>query len=158
MVKIPRIRLRFSIFCLRKLVYSSLLLFTTLEIQNHMRSLKSSDGRFYRNELSLDTTNGNTVATRTLVDLKVGEKEQQLLNQWNLIIRETQKTVNYDNQLTYSVYQIADELNTSKKTEEGDTIYDYPELNSQLKTLKSLVKQYYLSEIVPFLFKYEFLK
>lgn len=135
-----------------------ILLFTTLEIQNHMRSLNGSDGRFYRNELSLDTTNGDTVATSTLADLKVGEKEQQLLNQWDLTIREAQKTANYDSQLTYSVYQIADELNISRKTEEGDIIYDYPELNSQLKTLKTLVKQYYLSEIVPFLFKYEFLK
>lgn len=41
---------------------------------------------------------------------------------------------------------------------ENKTIYNYPELNGHLNTLKTMVKEYYNSEIVPFLFKYEFLK
>ncbi|MEY8736379.1 hypothetical protein AB9M75_03805 [Lactobacillus sp. AN1001] len=135
-----------------------ILLFTTLETQNHMRSLTGSDGRFYRNELSLDTTNGDTLATKELNSLIIGEKEQKLLNQWNLVISEAKKTDNYDSSLTYSVYQIIQELNTFEKTEQGETLYHYPELNSQLKTLKALVKAYYLTKIVPFLFEYEFLK
>ena len=55
-------------------------------------------------------------------------------------------------------YQIKEELNTSHKNELGETIYDYPVLNGDLSTLTSLVKNYYLDEIVPFLFEYEFLK
>ena len=42
------------------------LLFTTLETQNHMRSFIGSDNFFYRNELCLDTTNGETLATKDL--------------------------------------------------------------------------------------------
>ena len=73
-------------------------------------------------------------------------------------MKEAQKTKNYDASLTYGVYQIQSELNTSYKNEQGETIYDYPVLNGDLATLKNLIKTYYLEEIVPFLFKYEFLK
>ncbi len=37
-------------------------------------------------------------------------------------------------------------------------VFDGPDLLGHLQTLKSLVKEYYNSEIVPTLFKYEFLK
>ena len=37
------------------------LLFTTLEMQNHMRTFLGSDARFCRNEICLDTTNGETL-------------------------------------------------------------------------------------------------
>ena len=74
------------------------------------------------------------------------------------MLENARKTANYDSAFTYGVYQIIDELNTSYKDEKGKTVYDYSELNGHLNTLKQLVKQYYLYEIVPFLFKYEFLK
>ena len=45
-----------------------------------------------------------------------------------------------------------------KKDENDKTIYNYPELNGHLNTLKTMIKEYYNSEIVPFLFEYEFLK
>ena len=135
-----------------------ILLFTTLETQNHMRSLYGSDGRFYRNELSLDNSNGDTLATVNLEKLKQGSKETALFEQWKKVLTEAKKTENYNSQLTYSVYQIIDELNTSKKDENDKTVYDYPELNGHLNTLKTMVKEYYNSEIVPFLFEYEFLK
>ena len=38
------------------------------------------------------------------------------------------------------------------------SVYDYPILNGNISTLMTLLKDYYLKEIVPFLFKYEFLK
>lgn len=135
-----------------------ILLFTTLETQNHMRSLYGSDGRFYRNELSLDNSNGDTLATNKLAKLKQSPKETALLEQWQKVLSEAKRTENYDSELTYSVYQIIDELNTSEKDENDKIIYHYPELNGHLNTLKTLVKEYYNSEIVPFLFKYEFLK
>ncbi|WP_257003557.1 hypothetical protein [Streptococcus salivarius] len=135
-----------------------ILLFTTLETQNHMRSLYGSDGRFYRNELSLDTSNGDTLATVELSKLQKNSKETVLFEQWEKVLTEAKKTENYDARLTYSVYQIIDELNTSEKDENDKTVYHYPELNGHLNSLKTMVKEYYNSEIVPFLFKYEFLK
>ena len=60
--------------------------------------------------------------------------------------------------LTYGVYQIHDELDTSHKDDNGNTVWDNVELHSALTALKGLVKEYYNAEIVPMLFKYEFLK
>lgn len=135
-----------------------ILLFTCLETQNHMRTFTGSDSRFYRNQLCLDCSNGNTLAKEKLANFIPNEQEQQLLKQWDLVLENAKKTANYDRTLTYGVYQIIDELNTSHKDEKNKTAYDYPELNGHLNTLKQLVKKYYLDEIVPFLFEYEFLK
>ena len=56
------------------------------------------------------------------------------------------------------IYQIYDELNTFYKNELNKKVYDYPELNGHLNTLRTMLKLYYNKEIVPVLFKYEFLK
>ncbi|MBT1035132.1 hypothetical protein KJY78_02020 [Canibacter sp. lx-45] len=68
-----------------------ILLFTTLETQNHMRSLYGSDGRFYRNELSLDNSNGDTLATVKLAKLKQNPKETALFEQWQKVLSEAKK-------------------------------------------------------------------
>ena len=135
------------------------LLFATLEMQNHCRSFVGSDNRKYTNHLCLDNSDGDTLALTDLKRLKIGPKEKELLEQWQKVLDDAKKTKNYNKQLKYGVYQIYDELNTCYKDEEtGNTVYDYPSLNGNLATLKTLVKKYYLSEIVPMLFKYEFLK
>jgi hypothetical protein len=135
------------------------LLWVVLTNQSHMRSVNGSDGRYYRNELCLDITNGDTVATNDLKNLKRSEVEQKLFDQWKVIFECAKKTKKYNQNLTYGVYQIAKELNTFEKDEEtGKNIYHYPELNGHLITLKTLVKDYYLNEIVAVLFQYEFLK
>ena len=134
------------------------LLFCVFEMQNHMRTFTGSDGRFYRNEICLDTTNGSTIASEELKGLKIGSKEKELLDLWSKILEEAKKTKNYDKTLTYGIYQIQDELNTSHKNEIEETVYDYPVLNGDLATLRSLIKTYYIEEILPFLFEYEFLK
>lgn len=134
------------------------LLFTTLEMQNHMRTFLGNDGRFYRNEICLDTTNGETLATKELKNLKTNELENKLLAQWELIYKSVKNTKNYNSTLTYGIYQIYDELNTFYKNEQDKKVYDYPELNGHLNTLRTLLKKYYNDEIVPFLFKYEFIK
>ena len=134
------------------------LLFTTLEMQNHMRTFLGSDARFYRNEICLDTTNGETLATKELKNLKTNELENKLLAQWELIYKSVKNTKNYNSTLTYGIYQIYDELNTFYKNEQDKKVYNYPELNGHLNTLKTLLKKYYNDEIVPFLFKYEFIK
>ena len=123
-----------------------------------MRSFTGSDGRFYRNELCLDCSNGETIAYHDLKKLSLNGEEKKLIEQWNKILKNATTTKNYNENLTYGVFQIIDELNTYYKDEKNKNTYDYPELNGHLITLKQMVKQYYLNEIVPFLFEYEFLK
>lgn len=135
------------------------LVFTCFEMQNHMRSFHGTDNRFYRNELCLDTTNGETLASHDLKKLNVTLKEKELFRIWETVFKWAKKTNNYNKELTYGVYQIFAELNTFTADEEsGENKPDYPELNGALKSLKQKVKEYYNSEIVPTLFEYEFLK
>ena len=135
------------------------LLFTCLEMQNHMRTFKGSDGRFYRNELCLDNTNGETIASKDIKNLIKTKKEHNLLSQWNTVFKWAKQCENYNPDLTYGVYQIYAELDTSHTDETtGDTVWDNIELHTALSGLKTLVKEYYNTKIVPVLFKYEFLK
>ncbi len=135
------------------------LFFTCLEMQNHCRSFYGSDGRFYRNELCLDTTNGNTIASIELQKMEITETEKELLFLWNAILEQAKTTQNYNPILTYGIYQIAVELDTYQRDKENDkNLYDYPELHGHLQSLKKRIKEYYNNEIVPVLFEYEFLK
>lgn len=134
------------------------LLFTCTEMQNHMRTFTGSDGRFYRNELCMDTTNGPTVASEDLKKLVCGPAEQRILDQWKTLMDAVKQTDEYDPALTYGVYQIFAEIDTSYKDDEGNTVWNNVEVHSALQTLKTLVKEYYNTEIVPTLFEYEFLK
>ncbi len=135
------------------------LLFTCVEMQNHMRTFTGSDGRFYRNELCLDGTNGETIAMRDIKSLDLDDNEKAIINQWNTVLDYAKQCEGYNSTLTYGVYQVYAELDTSHKDEAtGETIYDNLELHSALAGLKTLVKAYYNSEIVPTLFEYEFLK
>lgn len=134
------------------------LLFTCVEMQNHMRTFTGSDGRFYRNELCMDTTNGPTIASTDLKQLNCKTEEKQIIEQWKILINTIKKTKEYNSSLTYGVYQIFAEIDTSYKDDEGKTIWNNIEVHSALQTLKVLVKNYYNKEIVPLLFEYEFLK
>lgn len=134
------------------------LLFTCVEMQNHMRTFTGSDGRFYRNELCMDTTNGPTVASEDLKNLVCGPAEQRIFDQWKTLMDAVKQTDEYDPRLTYGVYQIFAEIDTSYKDDEGNTVWNNVEVHSALQTLKTLVKEYYNTEIVPTLFEYEFLK
>lgn len=135
------------------------LLFTCTEIQNHIRTFTGSDGRFYRNELCLDGTNGETIALQDIKSLGFSDKEKAIWKQWETVLHWAKKAENYNSALTYGVYQIYAELDTSHIDETtGDTIYDNVELHTALAGLKTLVKDYYNAEIVPVLFEYEFLK
>ncbi|SFW13415.1 hypothetical protein SAMN02910409_0484 [Prevotellaceae bacterium HUN156] len=135
------------------------LLFTVLEPQNHMREFVGTDGRHYKNQLCLDTTNGETLADKSLKLLKKSDKERLMLELWDKILKQAKETSNYNPAYNYGLYQIKTELNTTHlDPETGDSVADYPELNGNIETLACLVKDYYLSDIVPNLFKYEFLK
>jgi len=133
------------------------LLFTTLVNQNHMRTFIGSDDRFYRNEMCLDITNGDTLAVRDLKQLNKNETEERLVEQWSLVFNSAVQTKKYNNKLSYGTYQIFLELNTNYKNDDGNIIYDYPELNGHLNSLKSMLSDYYNNELVPTLFKYKFL-
>lgn len=135
------------------------LLFTVLEPQNHIREFIGSDGRHYKNQLCLDETNGETLAGKTLRTMIKNNEEKVLLTLWNKIIKQAKLTTNYTPKINYGLYQIKTELNTSHNdTITGDNIPDYPELNGNIETLANRLKDYYLTEIVPTLFKYDFLK
>ena len=92
--------------------------------------------------------------------LKEGEKEGKneeettLLNLWTSILNIAKNTDNYNSELTYGLYQIKIELNTSHKDElTGETRYDYPDLQGNIQSLAKRVKDYYNKEIVPILYK-----
>lgn len=142
------------------------LLFTCLEMQNHMRTFMGSDLRFYRNELCFDGTNGETLALCDIKDLRMDPAEETLMSQWETVLKYAKQTRanernngGYNPALTYGVYQIFSELDTSYRDETtGKTVYDNVELHSALTLLKTLIKDYYNREIVPVLFDYEFIK
>ena len=131
------------------------LFYVCFEPQNHCRSLKGTDNRFYRNEICFDE---NTIASEKIKELEMNEDEQKLIAIWNKILLQAKETKNYNPEFTYGLYQIDDELNTSHKDDKGKNIPDYPELNGNIKALKALLKDYYLKEIAPVLFEYEMLK
>lgn len=135
------------------------LLFTVLEPQNHMREFIGSDSRHYKNQLCLDITNGETLANKVLQTMEKNKEEKVLLSLWEKIISQAKLTTNYKSEFNYGLYQIKTELNTSHiDPDTGDTVPDYPELNGNIETLAHHVKDYYLEEIAPTLFEYEFLK
>ena len=139
----------------------SCLLYTCLSNQNKCLSFDGSDGRYYRNELCFDTTNGDTVASLDLAKMDLDADEKALMKLWNDILNEAKRTANYDSRLTYGVYQITKELNTSHKIGTGksqQTVYDYPTLNGYLETLRTNLKAYYKNHITNKMFKYELLK
>ena len=144
-----------------KVFLKSCLLFTCLTYYNKCLSFTGSDGRYYRNELCFDTTNGDTVASADLAKMTLDADEIVLMKLWENILAEAKKTANYNPQLTYGVYQIAKELNTSHKEGSGTskkTVYDYPNLNSYLVSLRDHLKAYYKNHITEKMFKYELLK
>ena len=117
--------------------------------------------RYYRNELCFDATNGDTVASADLAKMTLDADEKALMKLWDDILAEAKRTVNYDSRLTYGVYQITKELNTSHKAGTGrsqQTVYDYPTLNGYLETLRTNLKAYYKSHITDKMFQYELLK
>lgn len=154
---------------------NQVLFYTCLENYNKIRSLKGSDGRWYYNELSLDNNKGkvddpmdksesDTLASQRLSDFlsNLNDDETKMYQLWQRILKEAKATKGYDKRLNYGIYQINDELNTSHKETNSrgkvTTVYDYPQLNGDLNTMRGLIKDYYHKYVMPNLFKYEFIK
>lgn len=135
------------------------LLFTCLEMQNHMREFIGSDGRFYHNQLTLDTTNGETLASMEIAQMDKNSRETDLLKQWDKILTEAKKTKEYNPNYNYGLFQIYKELDTTRMNEKTNKeVQNYPALHGDIRALKPMLKDYYIEEIVPNLFKYQFLK
>lgn len=136
----------------------SCLIYTCLSYYNKCLSFDGSDGRHYRNELCFD---GKTIATADLDKMELDDDEKMLMDVWNSILTEANKTGKCQQNNTYGVYQITKEINTFHKEGSGKnqkTVYDYPTLNGELNTLKALLKEYYKSHITDKMFQYQLLK
>lgn len=130
-------------------------IFACLSQRNHCRSFDGSDGRFYKNELCFDK---GTVASNKLKTYKLTKEEQDLLDNFTDILSNAKSTKTYNRKYTYGTYQIDEELNTRYENENDEWIYDYPELNTAINSLKTKLGKYYENIIQPKLFEYELLK
>lgn len=134
----------------------SCLIYTCLSRYNKCLSFDGSDGRFYRNELCFHK---DTVAMNDLAKFKLDDEEKKLLEVWNRVLEKAAATGKMVEKFTYGPYQIEQEINTFHKDETGKkNIYDYPELNAELNTLKALLKTYYKTHIREKMFEYELVK
>lgn len=135
------------------------LIYTALTNSNKIMSFTGSDGQAYQNELCLDE---GTIARAKIDEYRKKDKLIQLdndvLDLWNMVFLEASKTKKYDQQFKYGLYQIEKELNTYKKDNDGNIVYDYKELNSNIDSLKAKLKEYYKLNIQEKLFLYELLK
>lgn len=102
------------------------------------------------------------VAYRDLMEYEeLNDDEKELVSLWKKILEEARATEGYDSELNYGVYQITKELNTFKEEKQGKgkkKVYDYPLLNGDLNTLRTKLKEYYVSHIKDKMFKYQLIK
>nr|DAF48944.1 MAG TPA: N-6 DNA Methylase [Siphoviridae sp. ctnpt50] len=133
----------------------SCLIYTCLSRYNKCLSFNGSDGRFYRNELCFHK---DALANVDLKKFKLDADEKELLEVWGRVLDKAEKTGKMVDSFTYGPYQIEQEINTFVKAEDGKNVYDYPELNSELNTLKVLLKKYYTTHIREKMFEYELVK
>lgn len=163
----------------------SCLLYTCLSNQNKCLSFLGSDGRMYQNELCLDNSRYEKAKEEVTQDGKeadadaemlkllpvayqdmmaygeLDDDEKELLELWKKILVEAKQTEKYNPELNYGVYQITKELNTFTEEKKGKCkkkVYDYPQLNGDLNTLRTKLKEYYISHIKEKMFKYQLIK
>lgn len=92
---------------------------------------------------------------------ELDDNEKELLELWKKILGEAKQTEKYNPELNYGVYQITKELNTFTEEKKGKgkkKVYDYPQLNGDLNTLRTKLKEYYISHIKEKMFKYQLIK
>lgn len=136
----------------------SCLIYTCLSNQNKCLSFTGSDGRYYNNELCFDT---DTLASTDLKKYTLNEDEEELLKLWERILKKAKLTAKYNPDYSYGVYQIDKELNTftvDNSYKAKKKVYDYPELNGDLVTLRTKLKEYYSKHIREKMFQYELVK
>jgi len=132
----------------------SCFIFGCLDYYNKCLSF-NCNGKLFINELCFEK---GTIAYKKLKSLSLTKKEEELISLYNKIIKLSKQTKNYNSKYKYGLYQICLELNTFVKDENDNTIYDYPELNGHIKSLRSKLNEYFDENICEKLFKYEILK
>lgn len=146
------------------------LIWTGLTHYAHMRSLNGSDGRYYKNELCFDNLDGKSTLAYDKLNgfikngYKLSKQEKEMFDKWNDILTYIHDNCDeYNSDFSYGLYQIDEEINI--KIQQGvdskgnpKMIQKYGDLNNYIKDLKTMVKQYYLDNLVDALFEYEFLK
>ena len=144
------------------------LIWSCLSHYAHMRTLSLPTG-ILSNELCFDNLNGKpTVASEKLDEfMKNGynltDADKALLAKWNEILAHVAKTSEYNPDFKYGLYQIDEDINIKvqqgvKKDGTPNMVTKYGDLNNLIKEMKGLLKQYYVENIAPVLFEYEFLK
>lgn len=136
------------------------LIYACLSNQNKCLSMTASDGNLYLNELCFDNTHA-PIALQDLSTYTLDDDEKELLKIFSKILDEAKTTKNYKPEYTYGIYQITKELNTFHETGTGKRkkrVYDYPELNGNLDTLRVMLKKYYNTHIREKMFTYELVK
>lgn len=131
------------------------LIYTCLSNQNKCLSFTGSDGRYYRNELCFEK---DTIASKDLEKYTLNDDEKELIKLWKIILEQAKKTDNYNSDISYGVYQITKELNTWTEDDKCKKIYNYPELNGNLNSLRVKLKEYYNKYIRSKMFEYELVK
>ncbi len=137
------------------------LFFTTFELQNKIKSFVDHKGQLFFNELSYGKIKNkkDTLAKKEIDKIRYfSSLETRILRRWEMILDEIRDTENFNSDFSYGLYQVDQDLNTSYKDDRGKINFDYPDLNGDIKMMKTLVREYYITEVVPDLFKYEFVK
>jgi len=130
-------------------------IFACLSPRNHCRSFDGSDGRFYKNELCFDS---GTLARQQLAEYQLTSEEKELVEAFDTILLRAKDSDEYTTKYAYGTYQINQELNTRYRDDNNEWVYDHPELNTSINTLKNKLAKYYEAVIQPKLFEYELLK
>ena len=96
---------------------------------------------------------------------KLTEQEQEIWDKMQDLLQKIKKECKdeYHPEFKYGLYQIDEEINIKiqqgyKKDGKPNMVIKYGDLNNMIKDLKSMVKSYYLGNLVDTLFEYEFLK
>lgn len=134
------------------------LFYICLTNQNKCLSFIGNDGKHYNNELCFDE---NTVASNELNKYKLNDDEEEIMLLWRNILDEVKTYPEYDSTLKYGTYQIDKEINAYTEIHDGKKKvrrYKYPDLNGNLDTLGTKLKQYYKKYISYKMFAYELLK
>ena len=136
----------------------SCLIYTALCKENHSISFIGPNGLYYNNELCFDK---GTIASKDLSNMELNKDEEELISLWENILDKAKNTKNYNEDFSYGFWQIAKELNTFEKVNNNGRmkkVYDYPELNGNLETLRVKLKKYYKKYITDKMFEYELIK
>lgn len=142
-------------YCLDKNLIKSCLIYVCLCEENKCMTILASNGIMYQNELCLYPS---SIAYNDLLTMNLSETERDILSTWDKILKEIKLNCRYKDDIKYGTYQIKEELNTFYENDKGIKVFDYPELNGYLISLKNQLRKYYEQGIEPLLFKYELIK